>query len=132
VGVATGPTARVEERGEIEMRKATALSLGLIGLLSFGLVAALGGGAPRMKMTTDIPASIQAPDRVETSIGTLRYFDGVPDEATVDSVYDYLDRSRAVEAFLNCIPAMSMYCRSGRDSERRASTPATRSSSSTP
>jgi hypothetical protein len=100
------------------MRKATALSLGLIGLLSFGLVAALGGGAPRMKMTTDIPASIQAPDRVETSIGTLRYFDGVPDEATVDSVYDYLDRSRAVEAFLNCIPAMSML--SIRDGQRAA------------
>jgi hypothetical protein len=60
-------------------------------------------------MTTVTPASITAPDSVETSIGTLNYFDGVPDEATVDKVYDYLDRSRAVEAFLNCIPAMSMY-----------------------
>ena len=64
---------------------------------------------PTMKMTTDIPASITAPDSVETSIGTLEYFDGVPDEATVAKVYDYLDRSRATEAFLNCIPAMSMY-----------------------
>ena len=25
------------------------------------------------------------------------------------TVYDYLDRSRAVEAFMNCIPVMSMY-----------------------
>ena len=33
---------------------------------------------PKMKMTTDIPASITAPDKVETSIGTLEYFDGVP------------------------------------------------------
>ena len=64
---------------------------------------------PTMKMTTDIPESIKAPDSVETSIGTLEYFDGVPDEATVTKVYDYLDRSRATEAFLNCIPAMSMY-----------------------
>ena len=50
-----------------------------------------------------------APDKVKTSIGTLNYFDGVPTEATAKTVYDYLDRSRAVEAFLNCIPAMSMY-----------------------
>ena len=64
---------------------------------------------PKMKMTTDIPASITAPDKVETSIGTFEYFDGVPAEKTVETVYDYLDRSRAAEVFLNCIPAMSMY-----------------------
>ena len=63
---------------------------------------------PKMKMTIDIPASITAPDQVETSIGALEFFDGVPNEATVSTVYDYLDRSRAVEAFLNCIPVMSI------------------------
>ena len=61
-----------------------------------------------MRMTTSIPTSITTPDAVETSIGTMKYFDGVPDEATVSTVYDYLDRSRAVEVFLNSIPAMSM------------------------
>ena len=61
-----------------------------------------------MKMTTDIPASIMAPDKVKTSIGTLDYFDGVPTGKTVETVYDYLDRSRAVQVFLNSIPAMSM------------------------
>ena len=64
---------------------------------------------PKMKMTIDIPAAITAPDQVETSLGTLNYFDGVPTEETVATVYDYLDRSRAVEAFMNCIPIMSMY-----------------------
>jgi len=44
-----------------------------------------------------------------SSIGTLEFFDGVPTSTTVETVYDYLDRSRAVESFLNCIPAMSMY-----------------------
>ena len=39
----------------------------------------------------------------------MNFFDGVPDDASVEKVYDYIDRSRAVEAFLNCIPAMSMY-----------------------
>jgi hypothetical protein len=62
-----------------------------------------------MKMTTKIPASITAPDKVQTSIGTLNFFDGVPTEKTVDTVYDYLDRSRAVEVFLNTIPAISIY-----------------------
>jgi hypothetical protein len=69
-------------------------------------------------MTTDIPESITAPDTVETSIGTFEFFDGVPDEATVAKVYDYLDRARAVDAFLNCIPAMSMY--SIREGQRDA------------
>ena len=64
---------------------------------------------PTMKMTTNIPASITVPDSVESSIGKLEFFDGVPNKATIENVYDYLDRSRAVEAFMNCIPVMSMY-----------------------
>jgi hypothetical protein len=64
---------------------------------------------PKLKMTTNIPASITAPDAVDTSIGTLRYFDGVPTKETVETVYDYLDRSRAVNVFLNSIPALSVY-----------------------
>ena len=34
-------------------------------------------------MATDIPASITTPDSVETRLGTLKFFDGLPDEATV-------------------------------------------------
>ena len=34
--------------------------------------------APRMKMTTDIPASITTPDEIQTRIGTLKFFDGFP------------------------------------------------------
>ena len=62
----------------------------------------------KYKMTTPIPKNLTAPDSVKTSIGTLEYFDGVPKKATVKAAYDFLDRSRAVEAFMNCIPAMSM------------------------
>ena len=50
--------------------------------------------------TTDIPASITTPDSVETRLGTLRFFDGFPDEATVQAVYDNLDFQRAVQAYL--------------------------------
>ena len=39
---------------------------------------------PKMKMTTDIPAGIAIPDKVETRLGTLKFFDGFPDDATVE------------------------------------------------
>ncbi len=61
------------------------------------------------KMATEIPASITTPDQVETRLGTLRFFDGLPDEATVRTVYDNLDFQRGVEAFLTTIPAASAY-----------------------
>lgn len=44
-----------------------------------------------MKMTTDIPAAITTSDKVETRLGTLKFFDGFPDNATVQKVYDNLD-----------------------------------------
>jgi hypothetical protein len=63
--------------------------------------------APKMKMTTDIPASITTPDSVETRIGTLEFFDGFPDDATTQTVYDNLDFMRGVQAFLNAVPGAS-------------------------
>jgi len=59
-------------------------------------------------MTTPIPPSITTPDTVETSLGTLRFADGLPDEATVQKVYDNLDRQRGVEVFLNTMPGASI------------------------
>jgi hypothetical protein len=63
----------------------------------------------RYKMTTEIPAGILTPDRVETRLGTLRFFDGLPDEATVQALYDNLDFQRAVQAFLAALPAAALY-----------------------
>ena len=37
----------------------------------------------RATMATEIPEAITIPDRVETRLGTLTFFDGFPDEATV-------------------------------------------------
>jgi hypothetical protein len=56
-------------------------------------------------MATEIPASILTPDEVETRLGTLRFFDGFPDEETVEKVYDNLDFQRGVQAFLAALPA---------------------------
>jgi len=55
-----------------------------------------------------IPEKIMTPDKVETSIGTLNFFDGMPDKATVDKAYDNLDLIRGTETFLNGIPATSI------------------------
>ena len=55
---------------------------------------------PKMKMTTDIPAGIASPDKVETRLGMLKFFDGFPDNASVEKLYDNLDFQRAVQAYL--------------------------------
>lgn len=55
-----------------------------------------------------IPEKIMTPDRVETRLGTLRFFDGMPDAATVEKLYDNLDLIRGVETFLSGIPASSV------------------------
>ncbi len=61
------------------------------------------------KMATEIPAAITTPDRVETRLGTLTFFDGLPDDATVQTVYDNLDFQRAVQAFLTALPAAQLF-----------------------
>ncbi len=63
---------------------------------------------PKMKMTTEIPEGIATPDRVETRLGTLHFFDGVPGEETTQKLYDSLDFQRAVQAFLSSIQIASM------------------------
>lgn len=61
----------------------------------------------KMKMTTSIPEEITTPDSVETRLGTLNFFDGTPDKATVAKVYDNLDFQRGVQAFLTGVPGAS-------------------------
>ena len=53
--------------------------------------------------------SISTPNSVETSIGTLKFIDGAPLPETAETVYDYLDRSRGVDAFLKGMPAASVH-----------------------
>ena len=79
------------------------------GMIAFSLCAltALAQSAPKMKMTTDIPEAITTPDSVETRLGTLKFFDGFPDDATTSKVYDNLDFMRGVKAFLDAVPGAS-------------------------
>ena len=62
------------------------------------------------KYAADVPEFLLTPDKVETDLlGDLEFFDGMPSEATVQKTYDFLDLSRGVEAFLNGMPATSIY-----------------------
>jgi len=72
-------------------------------------IVVLAAEPPKMKMTTPIPKGIATPDKLETSIGTLTGFDGVPDAKTTQLVYDNLDLQRAQQAFLSTIQISSMY-----------------------
>jgi hypothetical protein len=58
-------------------------------------------------MTTPIAPGVATPDRLETSIGTLNLIDGVPKPDTVEKIYDNLDRSRALQAYLLAIPIVN-------------------------
>ena len=75
-------------------------------LMTGGVV--LAQEPPRMKMTTEIPQGIATPDELETRFGTLNFFDGVPDEATTQKVYDHLDYQHAFQAFMSGIQIASM------------------------
>ena len=70
--------------------------------------------AARAEVSQETLDAISIPDKVETAIGTLEFFDGVPTDATVATVYDNLDRMRGVQVFLDNQGAGSIYAmRSG-------------------
>jgi hypothetical protein len=89
------------------MKGINALKFGAAAWLILSSGAAIAQ-APKMKMTTDIPPSLVTPDIVETRIGTLKFTDGFPDDATVAKVYDNLDFQRGQQAYLTALPAVSI------------------------
>ena len=55
------------------------------------------------------PSSILTPNSTETGVGTLKFNDGAPDEATVKLAYDQLDLAYGIQAFMKGMPATSVY-----------------------
>ena len=71
--------------------KANALiTLGLAGLITASTSTVFATQPPKMKKTTDIPPGIAIADKLDTLLGTLNFFDGVPDAATEQKVLDNL------------------------------------------
>jgi len=88
------------------MNKHGRRSLG-VTLAVLTTLAAGPSSAREYKMTTPIAPGVAVPDKVETSIGTLRLSDGVPDTETAKKIYDNLDRSRALQAYLLAFPIVN-------------------------
>jgi len=63
--------------------------------------------SPAYKYSTPMPPGVAAPDKIETRLGPLNFFDGFPDKASTEKLYDNLDFQRAVQAYLFAIPAVS-------------------------
>ncbi len=63
--------------------------------------------SPAYKYSTPIAPGVAVPDKVESSIGTLNLHYGYPDAGTVEKIYDNLDRSRALQAYLMAIPIVN-------------------------
>jgi len=79
--------------------------------LFFGIAVIMSNAAAEKATpgyNNPIPAGIMTPGKVQTRIGTLKFFDGMPTSDTVKTVYDNLDFLRGVEVFLNFIPATSI------------------------
>ena len=87
--------------------KACLIVAALFCLLMSGMCFAQGDKIGTYKMTTPIPPGIAIPDKVETRFGTLNFFDGFPDNASVQKLFDNLDFQRAEQAYLLALPALS-------------------------
>ena len=91
------------------MKATMVVGVAAASLLMFGSYFSASAQLQTYKMSTHIPHQITTPDRVATPIGTLEFFDGVPIGKTTEMLYDYVDRARGVEVFINMTPAVSMY-----------------------
>lgn len=62
--------------------------LGLLAIsVAISLAALSATTAARAEVTAEVLKSISIPDTVETTIGKLEFFDGVPTEDTIDFSY---------------------------------------------
>ena len=88
---------------------AVVLAVGLAASFSTVNAQTLSGppAVPQLKFSTSMPPGVASPDKVETRLGTLNFFDGFPDKASVDKLYDNLDFQRAMQAYLLAIPVVS-------------------------
>ena len=63
---------------------------------------------PTMKMTTEIPDGVTTPDNIQTRVGELNFFDGVPDAESAQKIYNLLDFTHAYQTFLDGTKIASM------------------------
>lgn len=88
--------------------KLTLIALLIMALCVFPLSAKAGTETnSSMKFSTPIAPGVAVPNKIESSIGALGLNYGYPEAATVEKIYDNLDRSRALQAYLMAIPIVN-------------------------
>src|SRR5215510_11174798 len=84
------------------------IPLSALAMLSLIALEALPAHAQSSyKYQSPMVPGVATPDKVETSIGTLHLTDGYPDAGTVQKIYDNLDASRALQAYLLALPIVN-------------------------
>ncbi len=83
--------------------------IALLSLSSAIMLALPISNTAQAQVSAETLKSLSMPNKVDTAIGKLEFFDGVPTDSTVETVYDNLDRMRAVQAFLDNVGALSVY-----------------------
>ena len=78
-------------------------------LVALGVLTVVVGGSAFARVTPQTLKTISIPNKVTTPVGQLDFFDGVPAKATVEKIYDNLDRMRGMGVFLDNIGAVSMH-----------------------
>ncbi|MGV0976053.1 MAG: DUF1254 domain-containing protein, partial [Azonexus sp.] len=74
---------------------------------AFGQTPARAPANHQFKFSAPIAPGVAVPDKIESSIGTLNLSHGYPKPDTVEKIYDNLDRSRALQAYLMAIPIVN-------------------------
>ncbi len=78
-------------------------------ILALSVLVVMGFGTVTAQISQKTLDSISTPDKVKTSIGTLKFLDGAPLPETAEKAYDFLDTMRGVDTFLKGIPAASLH-----------------------
>ena len=105
------------------VRPAPVRSLRTGALLACGLLGCAAGATtpasptePASEQYAPTPQWLLTPSEVDTRIGRLEFFDGLPADGTVEALYEHLDFMRGLRAYLEALPGVSMMAmRNGMD-----------------
>lgn len=62
---------------------------------------------PDFKYSIAMPPGVASSAEVKTRVGTLKFFEGFPDKASAEKLFDNLDFQRAVQSYLFALPAVN-------------------------
>ena len=100
----TNVPLRVEQEDR-QMTRRLAFAAVLLGAMVGALASPVQ--ADSYKMSTPIAPGVATPDSMDSSIGPLMLRDGFPTPETKEKIWDNLDRSRALQAYLLAIPIVN-------------------------